>query len=108
MGSLFIPNMKVKEINDESSFCKVVHYIHANPVHHGFSQNIQDWPYSSYNSLISKVGQNKEGQFVLKAFGGFRQFQEYHQQPITIRINGFREEKGWLRQDTEDFGIIGI
>jgi len=108
MGSLFIPNMKVKEINDEASFCKVVHYIHANPVHHGFTQNIQDWPYSSYNSFISKIGQNKESQFVLNAFGGHELFIDYHKQPISVRINGLKEEKSWLKKTIEDFKQIEI
>jgi putative transposase len=103
MGSLFIPNMKVKEINDVASFCKVVHYIHANPVHHGFTYNIQDWPYSSFNSLISKVGHCKESQFVLNAFGGYEQFLKYHKQPITVRINGFKEELKWLKSTNENF-----
>ncbi len=88
MGSLFIPNMKVKEINDVASFCKVVHYIHANPVHHGFTNNIHDWPYSSYNSLISKIGQSKESKFVINSFGGYEQFLNFHKQPIIVRING--------------------
>src|SRR5438067_1961302 len=35
MGSLFIPSMKTELIEDKDSFCRVVHYIHANPVHLG-------------------------------------------------------------------------
>ena len=32
MGSLFIPNMKRKLIEEDAAFCSVVHYVHANPV----------------------------------------------------------------------------
>ncbi len=97
MGSLFIPNMKVKEIGDELSLCKVIHYIHANPVHHGFTETIQDWPYSSYNSHISKVGKKKEFDYVFDVFGGVNKYKEYHNQPITVRIKGFKEEKEWIK-----------
>ena len=46
-GSLFIPNMKREEVNNDGSFCKVVHYIHANPVHHQFVKTLDKWPHSS-------------------------------------------------------------
>jgi REP element-mobilizing transposase RayT len=52
-GSLFLDNVKRKLIKDESYFTKLVHYIHYNPVHHGFVDKINDWKYSSYHSLIS-------------------------------------------------------
>jgi len=51
-GSLFIPSMKCTEIKDDWHFCKAVHYIHANPVHHGFTGDIVSWPYSSYRHLL--------------------------------------------------------
>ena len=42
MGSLFIPSMKMELINDTVYFLKVVHYIHANPVHHKFTSKMED------------------------------------------------------------------
>ncbi|HSY61275.1 MAG TPA: hypothetical protein VK796_05330, partial [Cytophaga sp.] len=35
-GSLFIPNFKRKEINNETYMTQLMAYIHNNPVHHGF------------------------------------------------------------------------
>ena len=52
-GSLFIPNFKRKEIKDEDGFTKIIHYIHANPAHHGFVKSAKDWRWSSYHSLLS-------------------------------------------------------
>lgn len=51
-GSLFIPNMKAKPVNGNDDICKLVHYIYANPVHHGFVKEMGLWKYSSYNSYF--------------------------------------------------------
>ncbi len=82
MGSLFMPNMKTQEIFDDVSFCRVVQYIHTNPVHHGFVKNINGWPHSSYNIFLSKKPTKLEREYVLKIFGGYEGFVKYHEQPI--------------------------
>ena len=81
-GSLFTPNMKREEVNTDSSFCKVVHYIHANPVHHQFVKTIDQWPYSSYKLFLSKYPTKLEREHVLDIFGGLNRFVKYHAQPI--------------------------
>ncbi|MFH1320259.1 MAG: hypothetical protein ABII90_06340 [Bacteroidota bacterium] len=52
-GSLFMPNFKRKEVNDIKYLRKLVHYIHYNPVEHGFCEKIEDWKFSSYNTILS-------------------------------------------------------
>ena len=47
MGSLFIPSMKCELVEGDESLKKVVHYIHANPIHHGFVDHIEKWKHSS-------------------------------------------------------------
>lgn len=81
-GSLFMPNMKREEVNNDGSFCKVVHYIHANPVHHKFVKEVDRWAYSSYNTFLSKAPTKIERDYVLQVFGGRDWFIKYHQQPI--------------------------
>ncbi len=81
-GSLFIPNMKREEVSNDGSFCKVVHYIHANPVHHQFVKTIDKWPHSSYKILLSKAVTKLDREYVLNIFGGLDWFIKYHQQPI--------------------------
>ena len=81
-GSLFIPNMKRKEISNDGSFCKVVHYIHSNPVHHQFVKTIDKWPHSSYQIFLSKGSTKLDREYVLNIFGGLDWFIKYHQQPI--------------------------
>ena len=90
MGSLFMQNMKKEEVNDDNSFCKVVHYIHGNPVHHQFVKKIEDWPHSSYNTFLSKSHTKIERDYVLQVFGGVEWFIKYHQQTINPK-NKFLE-----------------
>jgi REP element-mobilizing transposase RayT len=84
-GSLFIPSMKSEQISDENSFCKVVHYTHANPVHHGFTRKMNEWPHSSYHAYLSEGATKLEREYVLDIFGGKNAFLEYHEQPIDLK-----------------------
>ncbi len=85
MGSLFIPSMKMERVIDDIHFCKLIHYTHANPVHHGFTKTIELWPHSSYKILLSKHHTNLDREFVLEKFGGIDAFIKYHEQPIDLK-----------------------
>jgi len=52
-GNLFMHKFKRLLVQDDKYLLKLVHYIHLNPVTHGFCQKPGDWPYSSYGVLIS-------------------------------------------------------
>ncbi|TAE47791.1 MAG: hypothetical protein EAZ89_16875 [Bacteroidetes bacterium] len=54
IGSLFRNNINRKPITNKAYYQRVVQYIHANPVHHGFVQHPADWPYSSYHTILSE------------------------------------------------------
>ena len=86
-GSLFIPNMKAKLLPGSSDICKVVHYIHANPVHHGFVKEMGLWKYSSYNAYLSEEKTLLSKMEVLEIFGSLKYFIEYHQQPIELKLD---------------------
>ena len=86
MGSMFIPSMKTQLIEDNITFCKQVHYTHTNPVHHGFTKKMEDWPHSSYKIFFSKSPTKLEREYVLEAFGGLDAFIKYHQQPIDLKF----------------------
>jgi len=53
-GSLFRENFKRKEIFSELYLIKLIHYIHMNPVKDNFINTPDQWPYSSYNTIINK------------------------------------------------------
>jgi putative transposase len=84
-GSLFIPSMKSKLVQGENAVCKLIHYIHANPVHHGFVPEIANWKHSSYTLFLSDAPTIVEREEVLELFGGRDRFIEYHQQQIYLR-----------------------
>lgn len=84
-GSLFIPSMRSELIGDDNSFCKVIHYTHANPVHHGFTRKMEEWPHSSIHAYLSKGRTKLEREYVLDVFGGKNAFLKYHEQPIDFK-----------------------
>jgi len=61
-GSLFQKNFKHKAVGHNTYFANLIHYIHGNPVHHGFCKRLEDWPHTSYESIVSdkKTLLNKE------------------------------------------------
>lgn len=82
-----MPNMKTNLIEDETGICKVTHYVHANPIHHGFVKDMSDWKYSSYNTYLSNAATKISKQIVLDIFGGREHFIKYHQQPVDLKNN---------------------
>lgn len=52
-GSLFIKNFKRKEITDENYLRNLILYIHLNPIQHGFTRKVEEWKWTSYNSIKS-------------------------------------------------------
>jgi REP element-mobilizing transposase RayT len=51
-GSLFQERLKRIRITDNDYLVQLAAYIHLNPVKHNFTTTL-DYPYSSYNSIIS-------------------------------------------------------
>jgi putative transposase len=43
-------------IRNERHFWVTVNYIHNNPVHHGYVEKWQDWPWSSAAAFVERVG----------------------------------------------------
>lgn len=87
MGRLFIESVKRREIVAESDYTKIIHYIHANAVHHGFCKRIEDWSHSSYQVIIHSAPTSLMRQEVLSWFGGREQFIQFHQQKVELKLN---------------------
>ncbi len=78
-GSLFLDNLKRKKVENKDYMIKLIHYIHYNPVHHGFVKNITDWEYSSYHAFQTPVKETHlKRETVLEWFGGVRTFEKIH------------------------------
>ncbi len=85
-GSLFIPNFSRKLVEDEHYFKNLIHYIHFNPVHHGFVDDLRDWNHSSFESLFSKKSSSLNKEIVLDWFGNRNEFFNFHQKEIDERM----------------------
>jgi putative transposase len=85
MGGLFIPNMKQRLVHSEIDFCKVVHYIHSNPVHHGFTKRMDEWRYSSYSYYMQGRKGWLDTTYTIENFGSLDSFRKYHDQPIGLK-----------------------
>lgn len=78
-GALFIDYTKRFVVNTDAYFKRVVHYIHKNPIKHGFVSDIQTWRYSSYHAFLSEREAKLQRTFVLDCFDGRAAFLEYHE-----------------------------
>jgi hypothetical protein len=82
-GSLFLDYLKRKRVNDNTYLIKLFHYIHNNPVNHGFVEDIKDWKYSSYHSYINLAKESKiEITEMMQYFDTVNDFIEYHQSNV--------------------------
>ena len=77
-GSLFHKNFERKIVTSESYFQKLIFYIHNNPVHHGFVDNLYDYPWSSYGSIISTKQTSLQRNRVIEVFNDIENFKYYH------------------------------
>jgi putative transposase len=84
-GGLFMDYTKRQQINNDTSFGKLVHYIHANPVHHGYCKQIEEWKFSSFHELQMNNSSKLLRKEVLDFFGNKEQFILFHKQPIELK-----------------------
>ncbi|WP_084625608.1 hypothetical protein [Salinimicrobium xinjiangense] len=77
-GSLFERTFERKKIDSEDYLRKIVFYIHNNPVAHGVVEKIEDYPWSSYKTIISPELSNLDKEQVIGLFGDRENFITYH------------------------------
>ena len=90
-GGLFMTPFKRKLIETDASLAWITWYIHRNPLHHGFSNDWQNWQWSSYKAYISKSNTAIQTSYLLNFFGGPDQLIRHH------RIN----QEGCIEKDMQ-------
>ena len=85
-GKLFRNSMKFKEINNEVYLKRLIHYIHMNPVIHGFVNNPDEWKYSSYQAFISNKKTMLERDEIILIYGNEKNFMEFHKQEVDVEL----------------------
>jgi REP element-mobilizing transposase RayT len=79
-GSLFEKPFRRIEITHEKYFRNMVFYIHNNPVKHGFVEDMMEYPWSSYLSIISMKPTKLQREAVLGWFDSENNFKTFHQE----------------------------
>lgn len=62
-GSLFLKNFKRKEVLSERYLRTLILYIHLNPIKHGFTKEINDWNWHSFESFPKEYPELSEALF---------------------------------------------
>jgi REP element-mobilizing transposase RayT len=85
-GSLLKESFQRKRIDSLEYMIKVICYIHNNPVAHGFTEQPEEWKYSSYNALFSKKPTKIERNEVIKLFDSIDNLRYVHRQLQGVEL----------------------
>ncbi len=88
-GSLFESPFKRIEVHNEAYLRQLVYYIHSNPLKHGFVDNMLDWPWSSYLTIISVKPSKLQRSSVLGWFDSHSNFIAYHKEQQELDLIKF-------------------
>lgn len=80
-GSLFQKNFKRKLVENERYFTRLIYYIHANPQLHDIHPDFTNYPYSSYESLLSFKPTKLQRDETMAWFGDRDACRTFHAQP---------------------------
>jgi len=85
-GGLFASRFKKKQIDNDVYFKRLIHYIHFNPVHHLFVNDLRDWKYSSFESYFSDKASRISREETISWFANRQAFWAFHQQEIDGKM----------------------
>ena len=85
-GAVFMDFLKRSSVNKESDFTNYIWYIHKNAVHHQLTKKIGEWPYDSYQPLLSQKPTSLLRAEMIDWFGSREFFIQFHQQIIYPKI----------------------
>ena len=77
---LFQKGFSRKLINTEEYQRYIVHYIHHNPVHHGFTNDMSKYKWSSFRLIISAKTTKLKSKEVVEWFDNIENFKYFHKQ----------------------------
>jgi putative transposase len=78
-GSLFENKFGRKSVLSDAHFHNLIVYIHRNPQRHGLVADFRDWPWSSYNAILSDKPTRLDRAMALEWFSGREQFRAAHE-----------------------------
>lgn len=79
-GSLFERPFERKLVSSQKYFQNLIFYIHNNPIFHGFTDNINNYPWSSYETILSDKPTKIKRKEVIEYYGDLKNFVYFHTQ----------------------------
>ncbi|MFO7827216.1 MAG: hypothetical protein R6V23_01235 [Bacteroidales bacterium] len=79
-GSLLEKPFSRKQIINEKYLKYLVYYIHHNPVHHGFVDDMAEYPWSSYLTILSPKKTRLKRKEVIEWFDDIDNYKYFHNQ----------------------------
>jgi putative transposase len=79
-GALFINPFRRINVKDDAHFTQLVIYHHANIVKHGLRKDFQQYPWSSYQTILSGASSLIKKDEILEWFGGKEAFVKTHRE----------------------------
>lgn len=87
-GSLFQKHLKRKVITDMDYLQNSICYVHHNPIHHEFTQELTDYPHSSYNDIINSNETIVNKDSTIEYFDGLSNFIYNHLDLLGLDLVG--------------------
>lgn len=91
-GKLFDLPFKRIEVKTDRYFTVIIIYIHRNPVHHGYVQQLTDWEFTSYKAFLVDTPTRLQRKEVLDWFGNREAFIKAHEGAMA----DFKEQQFFL------------
>ena len=85
-GSLFEHPFRRIEVTNDAYLKRLVYYIHSNPVKHGFTDSMIDYPWSSYLTIISVKPTKINRDSVLGWFDSQSNFITFHKEQQDLDL----------------------
>ena len=85
-GSLFERPFHRIPIDSDKYFRQLIVYIHNNPVHHGFTDDYKDYPWSSYGTVLSLKPTKLSRDKVIGWFDDKTNFVEVHNKKVDMEF----------------------
>jgi hypothetical protein len=84
-GALFERPFCRIEVENLDYFKSLVVYIHRNPIHHGFVDNLDEYEWSSYHSYFSVNPSGIHTEMVMSWFDSLNKFRDFHTRPVDAK-----------------------
>ena len=85
-GSLFEKSFKRKCVDSDEYFKYLVYYVHHNPVHHGFTKNLGEYKWTSYNDYIFENDSFLIKKEVIEQFDNIDNFIYFHNEEHNLSL----------------------